>query len=105
MNKCSKTLLCCLLGVSFGALASPFPDSASQAGIRMYRTGQPVPAQYLAADNVIQNYHHYHLSKPADGYEWVHGVENEYLLVSIKSGILREVDTRPYIAPESPAGK
>jgi Ni/Co efflux regulator RcnB len=98
-------MLCCLLLVSFAAWAGPFPESSRQAGMQMYRTGQPVPAQYMADSNVIQNYHHYHLDKPIDGYEWVHGVENEYLLVSVKSRILRRIEYRLNVPPETTASK
>jgi Ni/Co efflux regulator RcnB len=105
MNSVSKALPCCLLLLSFAALANPFPETSRQSGEMMYRTGQPVPAQYLASDNVIQNYHHYHLDKPIDGYEWVHGVENDYLLVSTKSGILKRIEYRLNIPPESTSGK
>ena len=97
-----KAMLCCLLLVSLGAWAGPFPETASHAGQLMYRTGHPVPSQYLADNNIIQNYHHYHLDKPIDGYEWAHGVENEYLLVSIKSGILRRIEYRLNI-PRDPS--
>ncbi|MBE1161386.1 RcnB family protein [Dyella acidiphila] len=97
-----STMFCSLLLVSSVALAGPFPSASRQNGMQMYRTGQPVPAQYMADNNVIHNYHHYHLDKPTDGYEWVHGVENEYLLISAKSGILRRIETRPSI-PRDPS--
>ncbi|GAB2591489.1 RcnB family protein [Dyella jejuensis] len=102
MRSYSKALLSGLLFVSFGIAASPFPESASRAGVQLYHTGRPVPEQYMADGNVIQNYHHYHLDKPTDGYEWVHGTENEYLLVSTKTRILRRIDYRENIPPESP---
>jgi hypothetical protein len=102
MNKQSRIVLYCLLLVSFSVWAGPFPETAQSGGLRYYRTGNPVPAQYLAENNVIQNYHHYHLDKPTDGYEWVHGVDNDYLLVSTKSGILRRIEYRLNI-PRDPA--
>jgi hypothetical protein len=105
MNRYSKAMFCSLMMVSLGAWAGPFPETASHAGQLMYRTGQPVAPQYLADSNIIQNYHHYHLDKPMDGYEWVHGVENEYLLVSTKSGILRRVEYRQNIPRDPAEGK
>jgi Ni/Co efflux regulator RcnB len=105
MSSCSKAMFCGLLMVSFAAWAGPFPETSTQPGMIMYRTGQPVPAQYLAQGNVIQNYHHYHLDKPIEGYEWVHGVENQYLLVSAKSGILRRIETRPNISRDPSEGQ
>jgi hypothetical protein len=101
MNRYSKVLLASLAFVSSVCFAGPFPESASHAGQIYYRTGQPVQPQYLVDSNVIKNYHHYHLDKPMDGYEWVHGIENEYLLVSIKSGILKRIEYRLNVPPES----
>lgn len=77
-----------------------FPTTASTGGMRYYKTGVPAPAQYLVDSNVIKDYHHYHLHQPTDGYEWVHGNDNDYLLVSIKTGIVRSIENRPNIPPE-----
>jgi hypothetical protein len=104
MNMYSKALIACLACVSSACFAGPFPESATQAGLTYYRTGQAVQPQYLADSNVIKNYHHYHLDKPVDGYEWVHGVGNDYLLVSTKSGILKRIEERANIPPESTSG-
>lgn len=102
MKTCSKVLLSGLIAMAFAGGAQAFPETASHAGEMMYHTGRPVPDQYMADSNVIQNYHHYHLDKPMDGYEWVHGVENEYLLVSITSHILKRIEYRLNVPPETP---
>jgi hypothetical protein len=102
MKVYAKALLGCLLLVSFAASAAPFPETSQSGGMRYYRTGQRVPDKYLVQNNVIQNYHHYHLDKPMDGYVWVHGEENDYLLVSAKSGILRRIESRLNV-PRDPA--
>jgi hypothetical protein len=34
------------------------------------------------------------LEKPLDGYVWLHGEDNDYLLVSLKSHIVKRIDTR-----------
>lgn len=97
MKMRSNVLLACLiLGSTIGA-AMAFPSSSRHNGMIMYTTGQLVPNQYLADSNVIHNYHHYHLSAPTEGYMWVHGEDNDYLLVSVKSHILRRIETRPNI--------
>ncbi|HUA81594.1 MAG TPA: RcnB family protein [Dyella sp.] len=95
MKMRSKALLACLvLSSSIGA-AMAFPSSSRHNGMIMYSTGRPVPDQYMADSNIIHNYHHYHLSQPTEGYIWVHGEDNDYLLVSEKSHILRRIETRP----------
>jgi hypothetical protein len=97
MKMRSKILLGCLiLGSSVGA-AQAFPGAGRHAGEVFYHTGNRVPDQYMVQSNIIHNYHHYHLEKPADAYIFVHGEENDYLLVSAKSHILRRVDNRPNI--------
>jgi Ni/Co efflux regulator RcnB len=101
MNVYVKVSLGCLLSACV-ATSLQARETSQGGGMRYYRTGSPVPAQYLAENNIIQNYHHYHLDKPIDGYEWVHGIENDYLLVSIKSGILRRVEYRLNV-PRDPA--
>ena len=101
MSAYVKVLLAGLSLATFTATVQA-SESASGSGMRYYQTGRPVPAQFLADNNVIQNYHHCHLDKPADGYEWVHGVENDYLLVSSKSGILRRIEYRLNI-PRDPS--
>jgi Ni/Co efflux regulator RcnB len=105
MNMYARVLMAGLMLASVAAVASPFPETASHAGMLYYRTGQPVPAKYLADDHRIINYHHYHLDKPMDGYTWVHGEENEYLLVSTTSHILRRIEYRENISPETESSK
>jgi hypothetical protein len=101
MKTYSKILLGCLsLGMCVGA-AQAFPTRAGGAGEVLYRTGWAVPDKYLAAGNIIHNYHHYHLEKPTDGYVWVHGEDNDYLLISSKSHIVRRIENRPMIARAS----
>jgi Ni/Co efflux regulator RcnB len=96
-----KVSIACLW-LSVFAVSAQAGETAQGGGIRFYHTGSVVPEQFFAPNNIIQNYHHYHLDKPIDGYEWVHGVENEYLLVSSTSRILRRIETRPNI-PRDPS--
>lgn len=105
MNMYAKALFAGLMLASFTAVAGPFPESASHAGQVFYRTGRPVPSQYLDDSHRIKNYHHYHLDKPTDGYIWVRGEENEYLLVSSTSRILRRIEYRENMPPETEADK
>jgi hypothetical protein len=105
MSLYTSALLAGLTLASFAAVAGPFPEIASHGGVIYYRTGQPVPAKYLADDRLIHNYHHYHLDKPMDGYEWVRGEENEYLLVSKTSSILKRVEYRENVPPETDTSK
>lgn len=97
MKMCAKVLASCLILGSFAVTTQAFPTSGHGGGQVFYRTGTRVPDRYLAESNIIHNYHHYHLEKPVDGYIWVHGEQNDYLLISIKSHILRRIDNRPYI--------
>lgn len=97
MKMCATVLVSCLILGSFAGTTQAFPTSSRGAGQVFYRTGTPVPDKYLADGNIIHNYHHYHLEKPGDGYIWAHGEENDYLLISIKSHILKRIDSRPYI--------
>ncbi|GGA49972.1 RcnB family protein [Dyella nitratireducens] len=94
MKTCSKALLGCLILSSFVGAAQSFPEMARHGGELLYHTGRPISDKYLADANVIHNYHHYHLDKPVDGYEWVHGEENDYLLVAVKTHIVRRIEYR-----------
>ncbi|RDS85219.1 RcnB family protein [Dyella psychrodurans] len=105
MNMYARVLMAGLMLASVAAAADPFPETASHAGEFHYRTGHPVPPNYLADDHRITNYRHYHLDKPMDGYMWVRGEENEYLLVSTTSHILRRIEYRESIPPEAESSK
>jgi len=105
MNTHARVLTAGLMLASVAATASPFPKTASQTGGSHYRTGRPVPAKYLAEDHRIANYRHYHLDKPTDGYSWVRGEENEYLLVSTASGMLQRIEYRQNTPPKTEPGK
>lgn len=105
MNMYARVLMAGLMLASVTAVAGPLPDAASHGGMVYYHTGHPVPDKYLADDHRIINYHHYHLDKPMDGYTWVHGEENEYLLVSTKTHILRRIEYRQNVPPEAESSK
>jgi Ni/Co efflux regulator RcnB len=100
MNVYAKMAFVSLALVSFAAVAQP-RETSGRDGLLYYHTGQPVPAYMLADDNVVANYQRYHLDKPVPGYEWVHGIEGEYLLVSTKSAILRRIEYRPDVPVET----
>lgn len=102
MKTCSKALLGAVIAMVLAGGAQAFPEAGRHNGMEMYRTGSRVQDQYMAPSNVIQNLHHYHLSKPPEGYIWVHGVDNEYLLVSVNTHVLRRIESRPNIPPETP---
>ena len=101
MNINAKVLFASLIFVSFGSTAQIAHTSSKQNGPYDYHTGQPVPSPMLADVNVVKNVHHYHLEQPKVGYEWVHGYNDEYLLVSAKTGIITKMEYRPNIVPES----
>jgi Ni/Co efflux regulator RcnB len=91
-------------GLSFILLGTVSLNAAAQAHNRQYITyvvGQKVPPQLLEDGNVIHDYHHYHVRKPQEGYEWIHGNEDNVLLVSVKSRIVSKTQYRPGITPES----
>jgi len=101
MNMKSKLLFSCLMLVSFGVAAQSNGTASRGTGEGYYyRTGQPAPIEMLADSNVIKNYHHYHLYKPLDGYEWVRGNASEYLMVSTKTRIVNKIEYRPNIPAE-----
>jgi Ni/Co efflux regulator RcnB len=114
MNTFAKaSLMAGLVLASFAAVAAPFQMNLSgesaeygkHQGKIYYRVNGTVPDQYLAPDHAIVNYHHYHLEKPQDGYVWVRGEENDYLLVAKATHILRRIEFRPNIPPESESTK
>jgi Ni/Co efflux regulator RcnB len=80
-------------------------EASGRGGMLYYSSGHQVPAYLLADDNVVVNYQHYHLDRPVSGYEWVHGLEGEYLLVSTRSAILRRIEYRPTVPAEPSAAK
>jgi Ni/Co efflux regulator RcnB len=47
--------------------------------------GHKLPSNYRR--NVVRDYHRYHLKTPPRGYHWVR-VNNDYVMVSIASGII-----------------
>ncbi|MBM7125271.1 RcnB family protein [Dyella flava] len=100
MNVYARVSLVSLAFVSFATFAQP-REVSGRDDLQYYHTGQPVPAYMLADDNVVLNYQHYHLDKPMLGYEWVRGIEGEYLLVSTKSAILRRIEYRPNVPVET----
>lgn len=101
MKMCTKILASWLILGSFAGTTQAFPTSSRGTGEVFYRTGNIIPDRYIAVGNIIHNYHHYHLQKPEDGYIWVHGEQNDYLLISTKSHILKRIDSRPYIPKAS----
>jgi Ni/Co efflux regulator RcnB len=113
MNTFAKALTTGLMLASLTAVAGPFQVNMSgesaefgkHQGKIYYHTGAMVPEKYLADDHAIANYHHYHLEKPQDGYVWVHGEENDYLLVSKTTHILRRIEFRENIPPEVASSK
>lgn len=96
MNINHKILFSCLMLASFAVSA----QHQSARGIQ-YHTGQIAPSELFTDDNMINNYHHYHLTKPPSGYEWVRGDNDQYLLVSSASHIVNRVEYRPNVPPES----
>jgi hypothetical protein len=105
MNTFAKVSAAVLMLASLAVVASPLPQSGEHGAMIYYRTGAVVPDKYLADDHAIANYRHYHLDKPQDGYIWVHGEENDYLLVSRSTHILRRIEFRGNIPPEAVASK
>jgi hypothetical protein len=113
MNTFAKALTAGLMLASLAAVAGPFQtmqggeggDYGKHQGMIYYRVGGMVPDKYLADDHAIANYHHYHLEKPQDGYVWVHGEENDYLLVAKSTHLLRRIEFRPNIPPEEASSK
>jgi Ni/Co efflux regulator RcnB len=100
MHAYAKVSFACLVFASFAAFAQP-REASGRGGLLYYHTGHPVPAYMLADDNVVLNYRHYHLDAPMQGYEWVHGIDGEYLLVSTRSAILRRIEYRPNVPVET----
>ncbi|MEW9572604.1 RcnB family protein [Rhodanobacter sp. Si-c] len=90
-----------LLFISLGVVSLGVAAQSHNMRYISYVVGQKVPDQMLADDNVIKNYSHYHVSKPQDGYEWIHGNEGNILLVSVKSHIISKTQYRPNVVPES----
>jgi hypothetical protein len=113
MNTFTKALTAGLMLASLAAVAGPFQtmqggesaDYGKHHGMIYYHTGSMIPEKYFAADHAIVNYRHYHLEKPQDGYVWVHGEENDYLLVSKTTHILRRIEFRENISPEVASSK
>ena len=87
-----------LLSSSLHVAAFP---SASAQGHMLYKSGDLTPAEYLDDSHAVHDYHFYHLRAPQDGYKWVHGYGNDYLLISTKSNVIRAIESRPNM----PAGK
>ncbi|KKB64743.1 hypothetical protein WM40_05060 [Robbsia andropogonis] len=54
--------------------------------------GRPLPREYRDRQYVIDNYREYQLQPPPRGYHWV-GVNGDYLLVAIGSGVIRDIIT------------
>lgn len=113
MNTYAKALTAGLLLASLTAVAGPYQaniagESAEYGrhqGMIYYHVNGIVPEKYLAKDHAIANYHHYHLEKPQDGYVWVRGEENDYLLVAQSTHILRRIEFRSNIPPETASAK
>jgi len=94
--------LACLLLVPL-AVSAQMDDTSTSNGpsqVTRYRVGQTATSEMLAPDNAVKNYHHYHLSKPNDGYEWVHGNNGDCLLISSTSHRITNIVNRPNISPE-----
>jgi Ni/Co efflux regulator RcnB len=97
--KIFRPLLFALL-LSSSLHVAAFP-SASAQGHMLYKSGDVTPPEYLDDSHAIHNYHFYHLRAPEDGYRWIHGFSNDYLLISTKTNIIRAIETRPNL----PVGK
>ena len=94
--------LACLLLVPL-AVSAQMDDTSTSNGpsqVTRYRVGQTAISEMLTPDNAIKNYHHYHLDKPQDGYEWVHGNNGDCLMISSKSHRITRIVNRPNISPE-----
>lgn len=98
MKIARPVLFALLLSTSLHVAAFP---SASAQGHMLYKTGDVTPSEYLDDGHVIHDYHFYHLHKPMDGYKWIHGFGDDYLLISMKSNVIRAIESRPNM----PAGK
>ncbi len=85
------------------AVSAQIDDTSTSGGpsvVTRYRVGQIATSDMFAPDNAIKNYHHYHLDKPQDGYEWVHGNNGDCLLISSTSHRITKIVNRPNITPE-----
>ena len=97
-----KIALACLLLVP-AAVSAQMDTSSTSDGpsqVTRYRIGQFATSEMLAPDNAIKNPRHYHLDKPKDGYEWVHGNNGDCLLISSVSHLITRIVNRPNISPE-----
>jgi Ni/Co efflux regulator RcnB len=98
-----KIALACLLLVPL-AVSAQIDDTSTSGGpsvVTRYRIGQNATSDMLAPGNAIKNNHHYHLEKPRDGYEWIHGNNGDCLLISSTSHRIVEIVARPNITPEA----
>jgi Ni/Co efflux regulator RcnB len=97
MNINHKVLFSGLMFVSFAVSAQNHGSSRAIP----YHSGQTAPSELFTDNNMVGNYHHYHLVKPPSGYEWVRAENDQLLLVSSTSHVIRDVEYRPNISPEA----
>ena len=102
INITPNIALVCLLLVPLAVSAQMYDTSTSggPSVVTRYRVGQTATSDIFAPDNAIKNYHHYHLDKPQDGYEWVHGNNGDCLMISSTSHRITRIVNRPNISPE-----
>jgi hypothetical protein len=103
MKMCAGLVMACLLLASVAATAQTL-EQTRQYENALSHSGR-LDLNYVKDENIVRDYHHYHLRKPQDGYEWVHYIADLYVLISVKTGVIEWMEQRPNIPPESPAGK
>jgi Ni/Co efflux regulator RcnB len=83
-------------GAPHGNGHGPAPHEASLGGPggpephNDWHKGERLPAEYRDRNYVVDNWHEHGLQAPPRGYQWV-GVNGDYVLVAVASGVIASV--------------